>query len=635
MKARSSCFVVSSAAVVALMVACSSSDDSSPSASPSSEAGPTPGTDARAPVTEGPDAGDAARPPVAPRTLGFAGISAPLDDADKRLVRATGKVTIDGKETTIGYHAMLRAGDTVGGKVFGALIDKDGDPITLADGSTVVDTGSDFTSLLEVGGKLFSVTHFESGKPAAMYVTELTQDKTTGVLTPVSTRPIDFSAVGGLWTPCAGSVTPWNTHLGSEEYEPDARAFGEATTAAQVDSFFTPHARYFKVDPTVATLDELKAVLDPYKYGFAVEVKVTATGATEVAKHFAMGRRALELAYVMPDRKTVYLTDDGENTGFYMFIAKTAGDLSVGKLYAMKWNQTSDTNGGSANAQWIPLGPEASDAQVKALLDAKTTFADLFETESPNVDGTCPTAGFKPVQHAATGECLKLKAGQELGASRLESRRYAAYVGATIEMNKEEGFTFDPDGMNAYVAITDVANGMTDGAPSDFAGPNHVKLPANPCGTVYRLAVGKDATLGSDYVVKTWNGLISGTTWGSNSSCALEGIANPDNLSFVKKYNTLIIGEDCGKLQHQNDAVWSMDLTTNKITRILTTPYGSESTSVYHYPNIGGFSYVMAVVQHPYSESDTDKLDAIVDPVAKAKARMPYVGYIGPMPKMD
>lgn len=26
---------------------------------------------------------------------------------------------------------------------------------------------------------------------------------------------------GGLWTPCAGSVTPWNTHIGSEEYEPD------------------------------------------------------------------------------------------------------------------------------------------------------------------------------------------------------------------------------------------------------------------------------------------------------------------------------------------------------------------------------------------------------------------------------
>ena len=30
----------------------------------------------------------------------------------------------------------------------------------------------------------------------------------------------------GLWVPCAGSVTPWGTHLGSEEYEPDAAKVG-------------------------------------------------------------------------------------------------------------------------------------------------------------------------------------------------------------------------------------------------------------------------------------------------------------------------------------------------------------------------------------------------------------------------
>ena len=36
---------------------------------------------------------------------------------------------------------------------------------------------------------------------------------------------VDFSDVDGLWVPCNGSLTPWNTHLGSEEYEPDARQF--------------------------------------------------------------------------------------------------------------------------------------------------------------------------------------------------------------------------------------------------------------------------------------------------------------------------------------------------------------------------------------------------------------------------
>ena len=32
-----------------------------------------------------------------------------------------------------------------------------------------------------------------------------------------------------------------------------------------------------------------------------------------------MGRAAWELAYVMPDEKTAYLSDDGTNVGFYMY----------------------------------------------------------------------------------------------------------------------------------------------------------------------------------------------------------------------------------------------------------------------------------------------------------------------------
>lgn len=633
-RASSIYWLLTIAAVTALVPSCSDSDDTAPptTLAPSPEAGIPSDLDAATQLPEA-AAPDAAAPIA--HTLSFDGITAPLTDAEKRQVRATSNVTIDGKKVPVGYKTLLRGGDVLNGVTFGALTDKDGDPIKLGDGSTVVDNGTDFTSLLPVGSKLFSVTHFESGKPAAMYLTELLQDKTTGALTAVSTKPIDFSAVGGLWTPCAGSVTPWNTHIGGEEYEPDARAFEAATTAAEVDTLFAAHAIYFKVDPATATLDQLRAVLTPYKYGFPVEVTVSEQGSATAAKHYAMGRRANELAYVMPDKKTVYMTDDGDNTGFYMFIAKTPGSLTAGKLFAMKWNQTSDNLGGAATIEWIPLGPEATDDDVKTLLTANTKFSDIFDAETPNVDGTCPTSGFKAVQHGKTGECLKLKTGKELAASRLETRRYAAYVGATIEMNKEEGFTFDPDGMTAYVAITDIGNGMTDKSAYDFGGPNHVKLQPNACGGVYSLAVGADPAIGSEYVVKSWTSLIVGIPSAASGSCSISTIANPDNISFVRKYNTLVIGEDCGKLQHQNDAIWSMDLTTKQITRILTTPYGSESTSVYHYPNIGGFSYLIGVVQHPYTESDQDKLDAFTDLTEKAKAKAPYVGFIGPMPKMD
>ena len=64
-------------------------------------------------------------------------------------------------------------------------------------------------------------------------------------------KPLDFSAHGGVWTPCAGSVTPWQSHIGSEEYEPDAKAFYEAGAAGDVSMItwgaLRDFMRYFNV----------------------------------------------------------------------------------------------------------------------------------------------------------------------------------------------------------------------------------------------------------------------------------------------------------------------------------------------------------------------------------------------------
>jgi hypothetical protein len=102
-------------------------------------------------------------------------------------------------------------------------------------------------------------------------------------------------------------------------------------------------------------------------------------------------------------------------------------------------------------------------------------------------------------------------------------------------------------------------------------------------------------------------------------------IANPDNVSFMPGQKTLLIGEDSGN-EHQNDAIWSYNIETKALTRIATTPYGAETTSLYYYPNVNNFGYIMAVVQHPYGESDTTK-------VAPGSAeRRSYLGYIGALP---
>jgi len=110
----------------------------------------------------------------------------------------------------------------------------------------------------------------------------------------------------------------------------------------------------------------------------------------------------------------------------------------------------------------------------------------------------------------------------------------------------------------------------------------------------------------------------------AGQTCEIDGVASPDNLSFIPGYKTLLIGEDT-ETGHQNDATWAVNVDTKAMTRITTTPYGAENTSVDWYSDVNGFGYLMTVVQHPYGESDQDKLTNPDD----ARA---YVGYIGPFP---
>ncbi|MBK1635417.1 PhoX family protein [Rhodovulum adriaticum] len=558
----------------------------------------------------------------------FAPVAFPNTDELKRAAIASESVTIDGKTAEIGYHVIARGGDKIGDGTWGLLIDKDGNPVVSADGSQHISVDTDFSSLLPVGDKLFSVSHFES-RPGAMYLTELNQDADTGMLTPVWTRPVDFSAVGGLWVPCAGSVTPWTTHLGSEEYEPNAREVYEAEALEDIDDYFYPMARYFGLNPAEMSLEEFRGVFNPYTWGYPVEVAVNEAGEETVTKHYAMGRMALELAYVMPDGKTTYMSDDGTNVGFFMFVADAEGDLSAGTLYATKLTQTSGEGAGAFDMEWISLGHATAD-EIKAVVDQKPAFADIFDAAAPNEDGTC-AEGFTSINTTNGHECLAVKEGMEIAASRLETRRYAAMMGATTELRKEEGITFDPASSTLFVAMSEIAKGMNGGAKQDVGGPDHIQLETNKCGAVYGMPVAADAEIGSDYVAQSMKAVIAGTMMDyaddsefANNSCDIDGISNPDNVTFMTGTNTLIIGEDTGS-GHQNDAIWALDMDTAELTRIMTTPYGSETTSPYYYPNINGWGYLTAVIQHPYGESDEDKLADPADAMA-------YFGYVGPFP---
>lgn len=571
--------------------------------------------------------------------IAFAPVPFAADDAAKRAVLASESVTIDGKDYKIGFTAFARTGDKFGDGTFGALVDRNGKIVTSEDGSEHLSVDADFTSLLPVGDKLYSITHFES-RPGAMYLSELKQDA-EGQLSVVSTKPVDFSGLNGLWVPCAGSVTPWNTHLGSEEYPADARGIEEATALDQIDDYDFPMVRYEGVDPAKMTLDEFRAAYKPYRYGSPIEVTVTEDGNATPVRHHAMGRVAVELAKMMPDQKTAYISDDGTNVGLFMFVADTAGDLSAGTLYAAKWVQTSDEGAGAATLEWIDLG-HADDASVMKAVEDGVKFSDLFETADLAEDGSC-AEGFASSNAEGRAECLKVKPGMEMLASRLETRRYASMMGATTEFRKMEGITYNPDSNVVYLAMSEVAKGMTDGDKGDKGGRNDIRLKKNACGAVYELS------LADDFKATAMKAVVAGKPMSDEqktaaadpncdpahnmcgaaaevNTCDIDGIANPDNVTYIPGYNTLIIGEDTGE-GHQNDVIWSMNLNSGELTRIFSTPYGSETTSPYWYSDVNGHGYLMAVVQHPYGESDEDKLSDAADSRA-------YVGYVGPFPAL-
>lgn len=564
-------------------------------------------------------------------TIEFSGVKVPKSNYEKRKITAAQEVIVDGKKHKIGYNAILRSGDKVGGGVYGQIFDTNGNPILAKDGSPKISNSNDFSSLLPIGDKLFMVSHFET-RPAAMYLTELKQTE-NGHLQAVSTKNIDMSGVNGLWVPCAGSVTPWNTHLGSEEYEPNAR---KVKADGSIDDYYAPMADYFGGD--------LKA-LNPYDYGWTPEVTVlNEKGDVKVEKHYSMGRFAHELSYVMPDEKTVFLSDDGTNVALFMFVADEKRDLSSGTLYAAKWEQTSNKGAGSANLSWVNLG-HSSDATIKKSLDEKITFNDIFETAS--IDEKCPE-GFTSVNTTMKQECLKIKPGMEEIASRLESRRYAAIKGATTEFRKMEGITFNKEANTLYLGMSAIAYGMEDFAKKgkesskyDGGGNNDIKLPYNKCGAVYALNMNNYVTkdrdgkmINSSYIPTKMHSLVEG--WADNSiaanQCSVDSLANPDNVTYISNTNTLIIGEDTGS-GHQNDYVWSYNIDQDKLTRILTTPYGSETTSPYYYNNINGYGYLMTVVQHPYGEGDAVTSEENMPSTARNVGEMrAYTGYVGPLP---
>jgi uncharacterized protein len=537
-------------------------------------------------------------------------------DAKVKVIYKDGSI----KETPLDYKSLFLSKDKIvenKGEMIaaGTPIDAKGNPIvdkSVPDKPTnYVSDAPDSNSLITVGGKTYIISHYEyeskdnagksvSGLPASMTLTQVDQNKETGELTVNNAQKIDFSNVNGLWTPCNGSTTEWGTHMGSEEYEPDARSFEDKTSSS------------YKAVTNFANLyfgDTSKA--NPYFYGWIPEISVNTKGKASVVKHYSTGRFSHELMQVLPDNKTAMFGDDGGNTMLFMYIADEEKNFSAGTLYAAKFNQTSTESGGAGDLKWIKLG-HATDKEVKTIIDKGTKFSDIFET------ATQATEGFTAIKTSANSkvEYLKVKPGMEKAAAFLEARRYGAMVGATSEFNKMEGITVNKKDNKVYVAMS-YQNGSMQKDASGIK--DDIQLPAINSGVTWQVDLSKGQKdnrgrrIDSEYVPASMKGLIVGedlkTPDAYGNTAAQDKIANPDNLSFSNDLGTLFIGEDSG--MHTNNFVWAYDVKTKQLSRILSVPVGAEATGLRAVDNANGFRYVLSNYQHPGEDVEGKNITAV------------------------
>jgi uncharacterized protein len=439
------------------------------------------------------------------------------------------------------------------------------------------------------GNPVFAVVQFEYttedaaggdmyGKLPSQYaVLTLDQDPKTGKLSLVKYSRVDTAPVNGVWITCGASLSPWNTHLSSEEYEPD-------TTKLAKDEEFAAFSQNLFGDPKKA---------NPYHYNHIPEVTVNPDGTGTVKKHYVLGRISHELIQVMPDERTALMGDDATNGGLFLFVADKPRDLSAGSLYVAKWHQKTDENGGSADLTWIKLGSANSD-EIKALAD-KLTVADIMEvkTEDPND----PT--FTKIPFNGKAQWVKIKPGMEKAAAYLETHRYAALKGGSMGFTKNEGTTVNLKDKIAYSAMSAIRKAMTDGS-------GDVKVKGIEAGAVYghKMTGGqKDDTgapIDSEWVPVATEAVV----WGEDlkepdalgNLANADKIGNPDNLKFSEKLRTLFIGEDSG--MHVNNFLWAYNVDTKELSRLLSTPAGAESTGLHAVDEVNGFTYIMSNFQH-------------------------------------
>lgn len=465
------------------------------------------------------------------------------------------------------YQVIVQSGDALseGGVAGGIYAADDGELLFT---SQKPDFNA-FVPLNPQGTNGYLYTAWES-RPAGVSQLEIQWNEGSLEWDVLGGKMLDLSEINGGWVLCFGSISPWGSPLLSEElYFPETKNWNDAS--------YNYHSDQLEL------ADYLGNYPNPYDYGWIVEIDEADSISPSFNKQFAMGRFSHENAQVMPDEKTVYLSDDGYDTVLFKFIADTAGDLESGTLFAAKVTQDSGINPGTTgfDVEWLELA-SSSDAEIESWIDDYDDIktSDFVSGENSYISDQEINDWAESVLNQDLDGDGEVGTASDDRVAFLESRKAAAALGATDEWNKMEGVVFNPEAPDfVYLAMSDIKDDMTDSQ-------GDIKLSENRCGIVYRMPVE------FDWDVSRIEPVIVGGTY-SSGSCDPNKIAGPDNLAVLDD-GRVLVAEDTGK--HDNNMLW---LWTPPVDDVKENNSISQNDLPLLLPTFGPFGGV----QHPANSS--------------------------------
>ncbi|KIM11911.1 MAG: hypothetical protein KU37_03400 [Sulfuricurvum sp. PC08-66] len=549
---------------------------------------------------------------------------APVEATQVRLSSALITTDTTGKEEKypLRYVPLLSSGDTVAGSThaFGAVLDAKGAALTSNDGSVWISNGQDANTLIYDGNATYLLTHFENRIGA---ITQTTLTLKEGAIVPTAITPIDFSSIRGISNVCAGSRAPWNAHLGGEESSADA-LLADPASPFYVDCALAKNQGegYCALSMTMQRYLGKSEKFNAHRYGYIVEATVE-KGEPKVARHYVSGKYTPEMAIVMEDNRTMYISDDGGDNGFYKLVLDEAVTHFTprwkGTLYAAKFTPTDGVMG--YDVAWIALG-QGDDATIEALIERRPVTSDFFELSLTPKKGMRKIVedGYTYYMRPKTlGESKRIhtQAELELGRAFLESRKWAAYLGASINLKKEEGIAYDPKGHRIFLALS--------------------KIDGNNCGAVYAMPLDKTYSATRMEAIAVGEVLTPShpdyARYGDRYACHPDKVANPDNIAFVG-YDTLMIGEDTSS--HYVNMLWAYNTRDKSLTRVATLPTGGEVTGI-SAGNVEGKSVLFFNIQHPMGDvckaaNKASGCNADIIEQSRPEDERGVVGYIDGLP---